>query len=59
MRDQRFEMFVEQHYEALLRYAMVLTGDRHEAGDLVHDTLLKRSPSRQRGRFNSTTRRAV
>jgi RNA polymerase sigma factor (sigma-70 family) len=39
--DERFEAFVEQHYGQLLRYAMVLTGDRDDAGDVVHDTLLK------------------
>ncbi|MEV7550397.1 sigma-70 family RNA polymerase sigma factor [Amycolatopsis sp. NPDC089917] len=34
-------VFVEQHYAQLLCYATVLTGDRDEAGDVVHDALLK------------------
>ncbi|WP_328605923.1 sigma-70 family RNA polymerase sigma factor [Amycolatopsis sp. NBC_00345] len=39
--DERFTVFVERHYEQLLGYAVVLTGDRGEAGDVVHDALLK------------------
>ncbi|MEU4675082.1 sigma-70 family RNA polymerase sigma factor [Amycolatopsis sp. NPDC023774] len=38
---ERFEVFVEQHYGELLRYALVLTGDRGDAEDVVHDALLK------------------
>ncbi|QYN24272.1 sigma-70 family RNA polymerase sigma factor [Amycolatopsis sp. DSM 110486] len=36
-----FEVFVEQHYDELFRYALVLTGDRGEAEDVVHDALLR------------------
>jgi len=39
--DGRFDAFVERHYDELFRYALVLTGDRDEAGDVVHDALLK------------------
>ncbi|WP_326567511.1 sigma-70 family RNA polymerase sigma factor [Amycolatopsis rhabdoformis] len=38
---ERFEVFVEQHYDELFRYALVLTGDRREAEDVVHDALLR------------------
>lgn len=34
---RRSEVFVEQHYGELLRYALVLTGDRSEAEDVVHE----------------------
>ncbi len=39
--DEGFIDFVDRHYEQLVAYATVLTGDRGEAGDVVHDALLK------------------
>ncbi|MEU4669824.1 sigma factor-like helix-turn-helix DNA-binding protein [Amycolatopsis sp. NPDC023774] len=36
-----FDVFVEQHYDELFRYALVLTGDRGEAEDVEHDALLR------------------
>lgn len=39
--DEQFEVFAVRHYDELFRYACVLTGNSGDAGDLVHDTLLK------------------
>ena len=37
----RFEEFVTQRLPALYRYAMVLTGNRHDAEDLVQEALVR------------------
>ncbi|GAA3280633.1 SigE family RNA polymerase sigma factor [Dactylosporangium vinaceum] len=36
-----FEEFVEARLQALLRYAVMLTGDPHTAQDLVQDTMIR------------------
>ena len=36
-----FEEFVEARLQALLRYAVMLTGDPHPAQDLVQETMIK------------------
>ena len=43
MRDERedFEAFVAARYDALLRTAYLLTGDHHDAEDLLQQTLVK------------------
>lgn len=41
MQDAGFEDFVRQSLPALGRYAYVLTGSRHQAEDLVQDTLVR------------------
>ena len=43
MRDDRedFEAFVAARYDALLRTAYLLTGDHHDAEDLLQQTLVK------------------
>jgi RNA polymerase sigma-70 factor (sigma-E family) len=41
MQETGFEDFVRQSLPALGRYAYVLTGSRHQAEDLVQDTLVR------------------
>src|SRR4051794_13046174 len=36
-----FDEFVEARLQALLRYAVMLTGDPHTAQDLVQDTMIR------------------
>ncbi|MEV4507878.1 SigE family RNA polymerase sigma factor [Dactylosporangium sp. NPDC049525] len=36
-----FEEFVEARLQALLRYAVMLTGDQHTAQDLVQETMIR------------------
>ncbi|TMR95075.1 SigE family RNA polymerase sigma factor [Nonomuraea basaltis] len=39
--DSRFAEFVAERGDALLRYGYVLSGNRHDAADLVQEALLK------------------
>lgn len=39
--ERSFESFVAARLAALYRYAMVLTGDRHDAEDLVQEALTR------------------
>ena len=36
-----YEEFVDSRLGALLRYAVMLTGDEHTAQDLVQDTMVR------------------
>ena len=38
--DERFDALVAQHADALLRLAIMLTGNRHDAEDVVQDALV-------------------
>lgn len=40
-RDEEFTTFVEDHSTRLLRYCLLLTGNRHDADDLLQASLLK------------------
>ena len=50
--DQTFAEFVRHRAAALYRYAYVLSGDHHDADDLVQDALI-----RLRGHWPAVTRR--
>ncbi|AUG79363.1 hypothetical protein CFP65_4629 [Kitasatospora sp. MMS16-BH015] len=41
MEGDPFDAFVEARYQALLRGAYLITGDLHDARDLLHDALAK------------------
>lgn len=41
MNDVRFDEFVGARADALMRYAYVLTGDPHDAADLVQESLTR------------------
>jgi RNA polymerase sigma-70 factor (sigma-E family) len=38
--DERFDALVAQHADSLLRLAIMLTGNRHDAEDVVQDALI-------------------
>ena len=41
MNDVRFDEFVGARADALMRYAYVLTGDPHDAADLLQESLTR------------------
>jgi RNA polymerase sigma-70 factor (sigma-E family) len=54
-----FEEFVEARLQALLRYAVMLTGDPHTAQDLVQETMIRAQLKWRRVAASSTPERYV
>jgi RNA polymerase sigma-70 factor (sigma-E family) len=57
--DSLFEQFVAERADALLRYGYVLTGNPHDAADLVQDALVRLRGSWERVRGKQDPERYV
>ncbi|MFD9129591.1 SigE family RNA polymerase sigma factor [Kitasatospora sp. NPDC059571] len=55
MEDDPFDAFVGARYQALLRAAFLITGDVHDARDLLHDALARVYARRRSIREESAT----